>query len=174
MRDALPNATFLGFTGTPVEKSDANTRAVFGEYVDIYDIKRAVDDGSTVPIYYESRLAHIKLDKEQAAVLDEKINALLENYGEADEVAQRVRQKAKWARVEAVVSSEGRVKQVAADIVQHFEQRREVTLGKAMIVCISRQACVAHVRCPQSLAPRLACQGRNKRRHEGGDDGQCQ
>jgi len=93
MRDALPNATFLGFTGTPVEKSDANTRAVFGEYVDIYDIKRAVDDGSTVPIYYESRLAHIKLDKEQAAVLDEKINALLENYGEADEVAQRVRPK---------------------------------------------------------------------------------
>ncbi len=90
MRDALPNATFLGFTGTPVEKSDANTRAVFGEYVDIYDIKRAVDDGATVPIYYESRLAHIKLDKEEAEVLDEKINALLENYGETDEVAHRI------------------------------------------------------------------------------------
>jgi type I restriction enzyme R subunit len=153
MRDALPNATFLGFTGTPVEKSDANTRAVFGEYVDIYDIKRAVDDGATVPIYYESRLAHIKLDKEQAAVLDEKINALLENYGETDEVAHRIRQKAKWARVEAVVSSEGRVKQVAADIVHHFEQRREVTLGKAMIVCISRQACVAMYDALQALRP---------------------
>lgn len=153
MRDALPNATFLGFTGTPVEKSDANTRAVFGEYVDIYDIKRAVDDGATVPIYYESRLAHIKLDKEQAAVLDEKINALLENYGETDEVAHRIRQKAKWARVEAVVSSEGRVKQVAADIVQHFEQRREVTLGKAMIVCISRQACVAMYDALKALRP---------------------
>jgi type I restriction enzyme R subunit len=153
MRDALPNATFLGFTGTPVEKSDANTRAVFGEYVDIYDIKRAVDDGSTVPIYYESRLAHIKLDKEQAAVLDDKINALLENYGETDEVAHRIRQKAKWARVEAVVSSEGRVKQVAADIVQHFEQRREVTLGKAMIVCISRQACVAMYDALKALRP---------------------
>lgn len=153
MRDALPNATFLGFTGTPVEKSDANTRAVFGEYVDIYDIKRAVDDGATVPIFYESRLAHIKLDKEQAAVLDEKINALLENYGETDEVAHRIRQKAKWARVEAVVSSEGRVKQVAADIVQHFEQRREVTLGKAMIVCISRQACVAMYDALKALRP---------------------
>jgi type I restriction enzyme R subunit len=153
MRDALPNATFLGFTGTPVEKSDANTRAVFGEYVDIYDIKRAVDDGATVPIYYESRLAHIKLDKEQAAVMDDKINALLENYGETDEVAHRIRQKAKWARVEAVVSSEGRVKQVATDIVQHFEQRREVTLGKAMIVCISRQACVAMYDALKALRP---------------------
>jgi type I restriction enzyme R subunit len=159
MRDAMPNATFLGFTGTPVEKSDANTRAVFGEYVDIYDIKRAVDDGATVPIYYESRLAHIKLDKEQAAVLDEKINALLENFSEKDEeasladVRNRIQQKAKWARVEAVVSSEGRVKQVAADIVQHFEQRREVTLGKAMIVCISRQACVAMYEALKALRP---------------------
>lgn len=153
MRDALPNATFLGFTGTPVEKSDANTRAVFGEYVDIYDIKRAVDDGATVPIYYESRLAHIKLDKEAAAVMDEKINALLEDYGEADEAAHRARQKAKWARVEAVVSSESRVKQVAADIVLHFEQRREASLGKAMIVCISRHACTAMYNALRALRP---------------------
>jgi len=153
MRDALPNATFLGFTGTPIEKSDANTRAVFGEYVDVYDIKRAVDDGATVPIYYESRLAHIKLDKEHMAVLDEKVNALFENFGEAEEVAHQIQKKVKWARLEAVVSSEGRVKQVAEDIVKHFEQRREVTLGKAMIVCISRQACVAMYEALKALRP---------------------
>lgn len=142
LRDALPNATFLGFTGTPIEKADANTRAIFGEYVDVYDIKRAVDDGATVPIYYESRLVKIKLDEDAAKVLDEKINELLDDVSEADEPTERQRRKAKWARIEAVVGSQSRLEQVAADIVQHFERRNAAGLSKAMIVCMSRRICV--------------------------------
>ncbi len=142
LRDALPYATFLGFTGTPIEKADASTRAVFGEYVDVYDIKRAVDDGATVPIYYESRLVKIKLDEEAAKVLDEKVNELLEDVTEADEPTERQRRKAKWARIEAVVGSQPRLVQVAADIVQHFERRNDAGLSKAMIVCMSRRICV--------------------------------
>ena len=142
LRDALPNATYLGFTGTPIEKADANTRAIFGDYVDVYDIKRAVDDGATVPIYYESRLAKVKLDEEAAQVLDEKINAYLDDVSEADEISERQRRKAKWARIEAVVGSKSRLEQVAADIVQHFERRNDAGLSKAMIVCMSRRICV--------------------------------
>lgn len=142
IRSALPHATFLGFTGTPIEKSDASTRAVFGNYVDVYDIKRAVDDGATVPIYYESRLAKIKLDEEAAKVLDEKINELLDDYSENDELAERQQRKAKWARIEAVVGSKSRLEEVAKDLVQHFERRNAASISKAMVVCMSRRICV--------------------------------
>jgi type I restriction enzyme R subunit len=142
IRSALPNATFMGFTGTPIEKADASTRAIFGNYNDVYDIKRAVDDGATVPIYYESRLAKIKLDEEAAKVLDEKINEFLDDFSENDELAERQQRKAKWARIEAVVGSKSRLEEVAKDIVQHFERRNSASISKAMVVCMSRRICV--------------------------------
>ncbi len=142
IRSALPHATFMGFTGTPIEKEDTSTRAIFGPYTDVYDIKRAVDDGATVPIYYESRLAKIKLDEEAAKVLDEKINELLDDYSENDELNERQQRKAKWARIEAVVGSKSRLEEVAKDIVQHFERRNTASVSKAMVVCMSRRICV--------------------------------
>ena len=142
LRDALPNATFLGFTGTPIEKADANTRAIFGNYVDVYDIKRAVDDGATVPIYYESRLARIKLDEAASEVLDQKINELLDDYSENDERTEQLERKAKWVRIEAVVGSKSRLEQVAKDLVEHFERRSATGMSKAMVVCMSRRICV--------------------------------
>lgn len=142
IRSALPNATFMGFTGTPIEKRDASTRAVFGDYTDVYDIKRAVDDGATVPIYYESRLAKIKLDEVAAKVLDEKINELLDDVTETDELNERQQRKAKWARIEAVVGSTSRLKEVAKDLVEHFERRNKASISKAMVVCMSRRICV--------------------------------
>jgi type I restriction enzyme R subunit len=138
MRDALPNASFIGFTGTPIEKEDKSTPAVFGNYVDIYDIHQAVEDGATVRIYYESRLAKIKLSEADQRILDQRV----EEVTEEDELTDRQRRFARWASKEAVVGSANRLKQVAADIVQHFEQRLSAADGKGMIVCMSRRICV--------------------------------
>ena len=138
MRDALPNASFIGFTGTPIELQDANTRAVFGEHISIYDIRRSVQDGATVPIYYESRLAKLALDEDQKP----KIDPDFEEATEGEEIERTERLKTKWAQLEAVVGAENRVKQVAEDIVEHFEQRLEALEGKAMVVCMSRRICI--------------------------------
>lgn len=138
MRDALPNASFIGFTGTPIEKTDKNTRAVFGDYIDIYDIEQAVHDGATVRIYYESRLAKLDLKQEEKPKLD----PLFEEITEGEEQSRREALKSKWARVEAVVGSQGRIKQIAKDIITHFETRLNVLEGKGMIVCMSRRICV--------------------------------
>ena len=138
MRDALPNASFVGFTGTPIELQDANTRAVFGDYISIYDIQRSVEDGATVPIYYESRLAKLALDEHEKPNIDPEF----EEVTEGEEVERRERLKTKWAQLEAVVGAEKRVKQIAEDIVAHFEQRSEALEGKAMVVCMSRRICI--------------------------------
>ncbi len=138
MRDALPKASFVGFTGTPIELQDANTRAVFGDYISIYDIQRSVKDGATVPIYYESRLAKLSLDEHERPLIDPDF----EEATEGEEVERRERLKTRWAQLEAVVGAESRVKQIAEDIVAHFEQRLEVLDGKAMVVCMSRRICV--------------------------------
>ena len=138
MRDALPNASFIGFTGTPIEKTDANTRAVFGDYVSIYDIQRAVADKATVPIYYESRIAKLSLN---AAALP-KLDAEFAEITEAEEEYGREKLKTKWAALEALVGDPKRVKLVVADLVQHFERRWEAMDGKAMIVCMSRRICI--------------------------------
>lgn len=139
LRDALPNASFIGFTGTPIEATDVNTPAVFGHYIDIYDISRAVEDGATVPIYYESRLARIELDEDERPRIDAEIEALLEDEDEPN--AERTKQK--WSTVEALVGSDKRLARVAADLVQHFEDRVAALHGKAMVVCMSRRICVA-------------------------------
>ena len=138
MRDALPNASFVGFTGTPIELQDANTRAVFGDYISVYDIKRSVKDEATVPIYYESRLAKLSLDESERPRIDPEF----EEVTEGEEVERKEKIKTKWAQLEALVGTENRLKLVAKDIVQHFEQRLEVLEGKAMIVCMSRRICV--------------------------------
>ncbi|WP_019562238.1 type I restriction endonuclease subunit R [Caldimonas manganoxidans] len=138
MRDALPNASFIGFTGTPIEAEDVNTPAVFGHYIDIYDISRAVEDGATVPIYYESRLARIELDDDEKPKIDAEIEAILED----EEEPTRERTKQKWATVEALVGADKRLALVAQDIVQHFENRVAALDGKAMVVCMSRRICV--------------------------------
>jgi len=139
MREALPNASFIGFTGTPIELSDKNTRAVFGNYISVYDIERAVKDGSTVPIYYESRLAKLELNESEKPKLDEEFEELTEG----EEVEHKERLKTKWAQLEAVVGTEKRISLVAEDLVNHFEQRLEAMDGKAMVVCMSRRICVA-------------------------------
>ena len=138
MRDALPNASFVGFTGTPIELQDANTRAVFGDYISIYDIQRSVEDGATVPIHYESRLARLELDEKERPTIDPDF----EEATEGEEIERRERLKTKWAQLEAIVGAENRVKQIAQDIVDHFEQRLEAMDGKAMVVCMSRRICV--------------------------------
>ncbi len=138
MRHALPGASFIGFTGTPIEQADANTRAVFGNYVSVYDIERAVKDGATVPIYYESRLAKLQLDEEKKP----RLNADFEEATEGEETTQKEKLKTKWAALEALVGAEERVDLVAADIVKHFEARLGTMDGKAMIVCMSRRICV--------------------------------
>jgi len=138
MRDALPNASFIGFTGTPIELTDNNTRAVFGDYISIYDIQRAVQDGATVPIYYESRLAKLELNETEKPHLDEEF----EEITEGEEEAHKEKLKTKWAALEAVVGTEKRVRLIARDIVNHFERRLEAMDGKAMIVCMSRRICV--------------------------------
>jgi len=139
LRDALPNASFIGFTGTPIEKDDVNTPAVFGEYVDVYDINRAVEDGATVPIYYESRLARIELDEAEKPKIDAEIAELTED----DALDEQEKIKRKWASVEALVGSEKRLQLVAEDLVRHYEDRVQAMDGKAMIVCMSRRICVA-------------------------------
>ena len=138
MRDALPRASFVGFTGTPIELQDANTRAVFGEYISIYDIQRAVQDKATVPIYYESRLAKLALDEKEKPTIDPRF----EEATESEEVERKERLKTKWAQLEAIVGADKRLKLVARDIVTHFEQRLEALDGKAMIVCMSRRICI--------------------------------
>ena len=138
MRDALPNASFVGFTGTPVELRDANTRAVFGDYISIYDIQRAVLDGATVPIYYENRLAKLTLDEDAHALIDDEF----EEATEGEEVERKERLKTRWAQLEAIVGAERRVRLVAEDIVEHFEQRLDAIEGKAMVVCMSRRICI--------------------------------
>ncbi|MDD4855972.1 MAG: type I restriction endonuclease subunit R [Sulfuricurvum sp.] len=134
LRDALPNATYLGFTGTPIESSDVNTPAVFGNYVDIYDISQAVEDGATVKIYYESRLAKINLSDEGKQLVKE-----LDDELGNDDLSETQKAKAKWTQLEALIGSENRVKEVANDIVTHFEARQEVFDGKGMIVAMSRR-----------------------------------
>ena len=138
MRDALPHASFVGFTGTPIELQDANTRAVFGDYISVYDIQRSVEDGATVPIYYESRLAKLTLDKKERPHIDPKF----EEATEREEVERKERLKTKWAQLEAVVGAERRLNLVARDIITHFEDRLEAMDGKAMVVCMSRRICI--------------------------------
>ncbi len=137
MREALPNASFIGFTGTPIELKDANTRAVFGEHISIYDIQRAVEDGATVPIYYESRLARLALDEGEKPRIDPDF----EEATEGEEVARKERLKTKWAQLEAIVGTEKRLRLVAEDVLDHFESRREALEGKVMVVCMSRRIC---------------------------------
>lgn len=138
LRDALPNASFIGFTGTPIEADDVNTPAVFGNYIDVYDISRAVEDGATVPIYYESRLARIELDEDEKPKIDAEVDELTEEQSEADQE----RFKKKWSTVEALVGSDKRLALVAKDMVGHFEDRAAALDGKAMVVCMSRRICV--------------------------------
>jgi len=137
-RDALPNASFIGFSGTPIERTDANTRAVFGDYISIYDIRQAVIDGATVPIYYESRLAKLALSEAQRPALDREF----EEATEGEEVEHKEKLKSRWAQLEALVGAEGRVALIAQDLVAHFEERLAAMDGKAMIVCMSRRICV--------------------------------
>ena len=139
LRDALPNASFIGFTGTPIEQEDVNTPAVFGEYIDVYDINRGVEDGATVPIYYESRLARIELNEDEKPKLDDEVAELTEDEAQSEQE----KLKRRWAKVEAVVGAEKRLAMVAKDLVEHFENRVVGMDGKAMIVCMSRRICVA-------------------------------
>ncbi|MGZ0018991.1 type I restriction endonuclease subunit R [Nitrosomonas sp. wSCUT-2] len=134
LRDALPNATYLGFTGTPIEKTDVNTPAVFGSYVDIYDIAQAVEDGATVRIYYESRLAKVALSEEGRKLIKE-----LDDELDQDELTDTQKAKTKWTQMEALIGSERRIQNIAQDIVNHFDARQEVFAGKGMIVCMSRR-----------------------------------
>ncbi len=138
MRDALPNASFIGFTGTPIELKDANTRAVFGDYISVYDIQRAVEDKATVPIYYESRLARLAIEESERP----KIDPDFEEATEGEEVSRKERLKTKWAQLEAVVGADERLGLVAEDIVAHYENRLEAMDGKAMVVCMSRRICI--------------------------------
>ena len=138
MRDALPRASFVGFTGTPIERRDANTRAVFGDYISIYDVQRAVEDQATVPIYYESRLAKLDLNDSERPNIDPDF----EEATEGEEAARKERLKTRWAQLEAVVGAEKRLALVARDLVAHFERRLEALDGKAMVVCMSRRICI--------------------------------
>ncbi len=138
LRDALPYASFIGFTGTPIELTDKNTRAVFGDYISIYDIQQAVADGATVPIYYESRLVQLTLDDSVKPTLDDEFDAVTEG----EEVERRESLKTKWAQLEALVGADSRIDRIAADLVAHFERRLETLEGKGMVVCMSRRICV--------------------------------
>jgi type I restriction enzyme R subunit len=138
MREALPNASFIGFTGTPIESDDKSTRRVFGDYISIYDIQRAVEDKATVPIYYESRLAKLELKPEEKPHLDEDF----EEATEGEETTRKEKLKTKWAALEALVGTEKRLELIAQDLVKHFEERLEAMDGKAMVVCMSRRICV--------------------------------
>jgi len=149
LRDALPNAAFIGFTGTPIEQTDKNTQAVFGDYIDVYDIQRAVDDGATVRIYYESRLAKLTIKETERPVVD----ASFEEVTEGEEASTKERLKGRWARLEALVGAEPRIRQVAEDLVAHVERRNEALEGKAMIVGMSRRICVELYRAITALRP---------------------
>lgn len=149
MRDAQPKASFVGFTGTPIEKTDANTRAVFCDYISVYDIQRAVIDGATVPIFYESRLARLVLSEEERP----KIDAAFEEATEGEEIDHKERLKSKWAQLEAVVGSENRIRLIAGDLVDHFETRQVTMTGKAMVVVMSRRIAVELYRALVALRP---------------------
>ncbi len=138
MRDALPHASFIGFTGTPIETADKNTKAVFGDYVSVYDIKQAVEDNATVPIYYESRLARLSLDEKEKPRIDRDF----EEVTEGEELTVQEKLKTKWAQLEAVVGSQKRLELIAQDLVTHFEERLSALDGKGMVVCMSRRICV--------------------------------
>ena len=166
MRDALPNASFIGFTGTPIELADASTRAVFGDHISVYDIQRAVEDGATVPIYYESRLAKLALDETEKPTID----AGFEEVTEGEEVDRREKLKTKWAQLESIVGAEKRVALVARDIVEHFERRQEALDGKAMVVCMSRRICIDLHRQLVRLRPAWRRRRRPPGRAEGGHD----
>ena len=138
LRQALPNASFAGFTGTPIEAGDVNTPAMFGDYVDIYDISRAVEDKATVPIYYESRLVRVELDQEKLPEIDEQIDDLFDD----ESIADQERTKASWTGVERLIGAPPRLEMMAKDVVEHFERRASVIVGKGMVVCMSRRICV--------------------------------
>ena len=138
LRDALPNATFVAFTGTPVSGEDRDTRAVFGDYISVYDMQQAKEDGATVAIYYESRLAKLGLKADEMATIDHEVDELAED----EEESQQARLKSRWAALEKVVGAAPRVAQVAADLVAHFEERNKAQTGKAMVVAMSREICV--------------------------------
>jgi type I restriction enzyme, R subunit len=138
LRDALPNATFVAFTGTPIASKDKDTRSVFGDYVDIYDIEQAVKDGATVPIYYESRLVKLEMNSSVTETIDEEVEELTED----EEESARARTKSRWAALEKLVGTAPRMATVAADLVNHFETRQDAMQGKAMAVCMSREVCV--------------------------------
>ncbi|HEY1976384.1 MAG TPA: type I restriction endonuclease subunit R [Candidatus Baltobacteraceae bacterium] len=139
LRDALPKASFIGFTGTPVELSDRNTRSVFGDYIDVYDVRRAVEDGATVPIYYEARIVKVELDPVKVSYLDEEFEEITE--GQEDD--EKRRSASRWSQIEALVGTDARIDEIARDLVEHFEQRQKgfEFEGKAMIVCMSRRIC---------------------------------
>ncbi|MGE8721935.1 type I restriction endonuclease subunit R [Leptospira terpstrae] len=139
LRDAIPNASFIGFTGTPVSSADRNTRAVFGDYISIYDIQDAVDDGATVPIYYESRLAKLDINQDEIERLNEDVEEVIEDE---EDINSREKTKSNWAALEKLVGADPRIKQIATDLVKHYESRSSVLEGKAMIVCMSREICV--------------------------------
>ena len=138
IRDALPNASFIGFTGTPIEAEDRSTKSVFGEHISTYDIRRSVDDGATVPIHYENRLAKLELNEDERPHIDEEF----EEATEGEEIERKEGLKTKWAQIEAVVGTPKRLKLIAKDIVDHFEKRLDAMEGKAMVVCMSRRICV--------------------------------
>jgi type I restriction enzyme R subunit len=139
LRDALPNASFMGFTGTPIETADRDTRAIFGEYVDVYDLTQAVEDEATVRVFYEARLARVELPEDVRARLDQEFDAVTE-LAETD---TREHLKTRWARVEAIVGADKRLAEVAQDIVEHWEKRQSAEVGKGLIVCMSRRICVS-------------------------------
>ncbi len=149
LRDAIPNATFIGFTGTPIESEDKDTRAVFGDYISVYDIEDAVADGATVPIYYESRLAKLDLDAEVLKEIDEDVGEL--DIGE--EQSDREKFKSRWSALEKLVGSKARIEQIAADLVEHFEERTAIIEGKGMIVAMSRQIAVEFYDAIAALRP---------------------
>ncbi|WGL16276.1 type I restriction endonuclease subunit R [Microbulbifer bruguierae] len=149
LRDALPNAAFVGFTGTPIETEDKDTRAVFGDYIHVYDVEQAVKDGATVPIHYESRLAKVELREDQLPQID----AVVDEITEGDEEAAGERFKSQWAALASVVGAEPRIKQVAQDLVTHFENRQAALPGKGMIVCMSRAICVDMYNAITALRP---------------------
>ncbi|MEN3802461.1 type I restriction endonuclease subunit R [Aeromonas veronii] len=138
LRDALPNATFVAFTGTPVSAEDRDTRAVFGDYIHVYDMQQAKDDGATVAIYYESRLAKLSLNNEELPHIDDEVDELAED----EEESEQAKLKSRWAALEKVVGSKPRIERVAADLVAHFEERNQAQHGKAMVVAMSREICV--------------------------------
>ncbi|MGB8029558.1 MAG: type I restriction endonuclease subunit R [Terracidiphilus sp.] len=150
MRDAIPGATFIGFTGTPIEKTDASTTAVFGDTISVYDIQRSVEDKATVPIYYENRLVKLNLDE----ALKPQLDSSFEEATETEEVSKRERLKTRWAAVEAIVGTETRIKAVAKDLVDHFEGRQQGMVGKGMIVCMSRRICVEMYKELTALRPK--------------------